>query len=189
MSELQDNEGNDPLATDALVSQLDEILEKFATVVTDDSAVSDASRIARIGRLEKLRAATAALQAAESVRFAQSQVEEQLAANLDPEVIGRGIAEQTGLACRISPDTAVRRLNTARALWFELPDTYANSSLENCMSGSPMPSSPRPGTSMLRSAWHPTGARHHGRAHRLPAQRARHRLLRRTPQARRHCCR
>lgn len=125
MSELQDNEGNDPLATDALVSQLDEILEKFATVVTNDSAVSDASRIDRIGRLEKLRAATAALQAAESVRFAQSQVEEQLAANLDPEAIGRGIAEQTGLACRISPDTAARRLNTARTLWFELPDTYS----------------------------------------------------------------
>jgi hypothetical protein len=94
MSELQaneGNEGNDPLATDALVNQLDEILEKFATVVTDESAVSDASRIDRIGRLEKLRAATAALQAAESVRFAQSQVEEQLAANLDPEAIGRGI--------------------------------------------------------------------------------------------------
>jgi hypothetical protein len=107
------------------VSQLDEILEKFATVVTDDSAVSDASRIDRIARLEKLRAATAALQAAESVRFAQSQVEEQLAANIDPEAIGRGIAEQTGLACRISPATAARRLNTARALWFELPDTYS----------------------------------------------------------------
>ena len=38
--------------------------------------------------------------------------------------IGRGIAEQIGLACRISPVTAARRLNTARALWFELPDTY-----------------------------------------------------------------
>jgi Domain of unknown function (DUF222) len=125
MSELQGNEDNEPVAADALVSQLDEILEKFATVVTDDSAVSDASRIDRIARLEKLRAATAALQAAESVRFAQSQVEEQLAANIDPEAIGRGIAEQTGLACRISPATAARRLNTARALWFELPDTYS----------------------------------------------------------------
>ncbi|HLM21096.1 MAG TPA: DUF222 domain-containing protein [Propionibacteriaceae bacterium] len=30
-----------------------------------------------------------------------------------------------GLACRISPFMAARRLDTARALWFELPDTYA----------------------------------------------------------------
>jgi hypothetical protein len=29
------------------------------------------------------------------------------------------------LACRISPVVAARRLNMARALWFELPDTYA----------------------------------------------------------------
>ena len=72
----------------------------------------------------RLRAATAALQAAESVRFAQSQVAEQLAADVHPEAIGRGIAEQIGLACRISPVAAARRLNTARAWWFELPDTY-----------------------------------------------------------------
>jgi hypothetical protein len=85
----------------------------------------DASRIDRIDRLEKLRAATAALQVAESVRFAQSQVAEQMAANVDPEAIGRGIAEQIGLACRISPASAARRLHTARAMWFELPDTYS----------------------------------------------------------------
>jgi hypothetical protein len=81
-------------------------------------------RIDRIARLEKLRAATAALQVAESVRFAKSQVAEQLAADVHPDKIGRGIAEQIGLACRISPATAARLLNTARALWFELPDTY-----------------------------------------------------------------
>jgi hypothetical protein len=59
------------------------------------------------------------------VRFAQSQVAEQLAADVYPTKIGRGIAEQIGLACRISPVTAARRLNTARALWFELPNTYS----------------------------------------------------------------
>jgi len=42
-----------------------------------------------------------------------------------PDAIGRGIAEQIGLACRISPVAAARRLNTARAWWFELPDTYS----------------------------------------------------------------
>jgi hypothetical protein len=104
---------------------LDGGLDDFASAVAEASTVSDAVRIDRIARLEKLRAATAALQAAESVRFAQSQVAEQMAANVHPEQIGRGIAEQIGLACRIAPVTAARRLNTARAWWCELPDTYS----------------------------------------------------------------
>jgi hypothetical protein len=41
-----------------------------------------------------------------------------------PDAIGRGIAEQIGLACRISPSVAARRLSTARAWWFDLPSTY-----------------------------------------------------------------
>jgi hypothetical protein len=98
-------EGGPPSA-DPLTVHLDEILDSFAATVADTTAVGDASRIDRIARLEKLRAATAALQVAESVRFAQSQVAEQMAANVDPEAIGRGIAEQIGLACRISPASA-----------------------------------------------------------------------------------
>jgi hypothetical protein len=47
--------------------------------------VADAFRIDRLARLEKLRAVTAALQVAESVRFAQSQVAEQMAAKVPPE--------------------------------------------------------------------------------------------------------
>ncbi len=124
MSALQDLEA-DPSAGDPLVGRLDEVLEDLATAVADTTPAIDASRIDRIARLEKLRAVTAALQAAESVRFAQSQVAEQLAADVHPEAIGRGIAEQIGLACRISPVAAARRLNTARAWWFELPDTYS----------------------------------------------------------------
>jgi hypothetical protein len=91
---------------------LDEILEEFATAVGDGSAISDGVRIDRIARLEKLRAVTAALQAPESVRFAQSQVAEQLAADVHPTAIGRGIAEQIGLA-QHRPRIAVR---TARHL-------------------------------------------------------------------------
>ena len=106
------------------MERLDEILDELGTAVADNSPVSDAARIDRIARLEKLRAATAALQVAESVRFAQSQAAEQIAADIHPDKIGRGIAEQIGLACHISPVAAARRLNTARALWFELPDTY-----------------------------------------------------------------
>jgi hypothetical protein len=125
MSELGDREVIAPPAADAMVARLDEILDDFASAVADTRTVSDAVRIDRIARLEKLRSAAAALQVAESVRFAQSQVAVQMAADVHPEQIGRGIAEQIGLACRIAPATAARRLNTARALWFELPTTYS----------------------------------------------------------------
>jgi hypothetical protein len=81
-----------PLSADPLTVHLDEILDSFAAAVVDATPASAAARIDRIARLEKLRAATAGLQIAESVRFAQSQVKEQMAAKVDPEAIGRGIA-------------------------------------------------------------------------------------------------
>jgi hypothetical protein len=87
-------EGSGSPSADPLTVQLDEILDSFAVAVVDATPVSDAARIDRIARLEKLRAATAALQIAESVRFAQSQVAEQMAAKVQPEAIGRGIAER-----------------------------------------------------------------------------------------------
>jgi hypothetical protein len=90
----------------------------------DGAEVPDAVRINRIARLEKLKAATAALQAAESVRFAQSQAGAQMAADIHPDKIGRGIADQLGLACHLSGFEAARRLGRARALWFDLPETY-----------------------------------------------------------------
>ncbi len=58
------------------------------------------------------------------VKFAQSHVSQQIATDVHPAAIGRGIAEQIGLACHISPTLAARRLNTARAWWLKLPDTY-----------------------------------------------------------------
>jgi hypothetical protein len=64
------------------VGRLDEMLQELGAAVADCTPVSDVERIDRIARLEKLRAVTAALQAAESVRFAQSQAEEQLAADV-----------------------------------------------------------------------------------------------------------
>jgi hypothetical protein len=42
-----------------------------------------------------------------------------------PKAIGRGVADQVALACRISPFAGSRRLGVARALWFDLPHTYA----------------------------------------------------------------
>ena len=97
----------------------------FQEAAFDPTPVSDAVRIDRIAAMEQVRAATAGLQMAESVRFAQSQVEQQLAMDVHPEEIGRGIAEQIGLACHVSPVVGARRLGVARALRFDLPETYA----------------------------------------------------------------
>jgi hypothetical protein len=124
MSAVQVVEAEEP-AADPLVARLDGLLAELGAAVADCTPAGDAARIDRIARLEKLRAVTAALQAAECVRFAQSQVAEQLAAKVHPEAIGRGIADQIALACKLSPFTGSRRLSVARALWFDLPDTYA----------------------------------------------------------------
>jgi hypothetical protein len=86
--------------------------------------VPDAARIDRIARLEKIKAAAGALQMAESVRFAQAQADAQLAADVHPDKIGRGIADQLGLACRGSGFEAAPRLGVAWGLWFELPEPY-----------------------------------------------------------------
>ena len=117
---LDEGSGSDPL-----VARLDRLLAELGAAVADCSPASDADRIDRIARLERLRAVTAALQAAECVRFAQSQVAAQMAAQVHPAAIGRGIADQIALACKLSPFAGSRRLGVARALWFDLPDTYA----------------------------------------------------------------
>ena len=111
----------DPVG-DPQTGWLDAVLACLAEGVTecasrgDAGGGSDAARIDRIARLEKIKAAAAALQMAESVRFAQSQAEAQLAADVHPDKIGRGIADQLGLACRVSGFAAARRLGVARAL-------------------------------------------------------------------------
>ncbi len=118
------------LVIDPQTGWLDDVLACLAEGVAecasprDAGGVSDAMRVDRIARLEKIKAAATALQVAESVRFAQSQAEAQLAADVHPDKIGRGIADQLGLACRVSGFEAARRLGVARGLWFELPETY-----------------------------------------------------------------
>src|SRR5215207_1673543 len=115
---------------DPLCARLDGMLAELAAAVAgcaelrDVGEVSDGERIDRIARLEQLKAAVGALQAAESVRFAQSQVELQIAAEVHPRAVGRGIADQIALACKVSPSEGSRRLGIARALWFDLPETF-----------------------------------------------------------------
>ncbi len=77
--------------------------------------------------LEQLRAALAAAQHTEMVAFGRAQVEEQseqiAAGRLDPEKLGRGIADQVGLAAHVLPWLGSRRLTVARTLAADLPHT------------------------------------------------------------------
>ena len=106
-----------------LLDELTSLTTDAAGGVVDDS--SEADLIDQVAVLERLRAAVAALQAATVVRFARARVERQLALDVHPRDVGRGIAEEIGLACRVSPTVAARRLGSAWAWWFDLPHTYA----------------------------------------------------------------
>jgi len=88
-----------PTSVDPLAMRRDAVLAELGVATADASAVSDQHRIDRIARLEQLRAVTAALQVSECVRFAQSQVDAQLAPTFTREAIGRGVADQIALAC------------------------------------------------------------------------------------------
>ena len=125
MSVLRVVESAEARSSDPVVARLDDLLGELAAFVTDHRPVADADRIDQLDRLERIRAVVAAVQTAEMVRFAQSQTAQQLAADVHPKRIGRGIADQIALACRISPCEGSRRLGVARALWFGLPETYA----------------------------------------------------------------
>ena len=106
---------------DPVVDWLDRLLASLADLVTDADPATDAERIDRLAALEKVKAAVGAVQVAEIVRFGRSQVEAQRAAGVHPRRVGRGIADQIGLACKTGPADGVRRLGDARALWFEMP--------------------------------------------------------------------
>lgn len=112
----------DPV-TGWLAGVLDRLGRQIGPSLAAGSA-DDAARIDRIALLEQIKAAAAALQAAETVAFAWSQVAAQRRADLDPARVGRGIADQLALACRVSPAEGSRRLGLARAWVADLPGTF-----------------------------------------------------------------
>jgi len=105
-------------------------LTELADTPVDDPAVPGAAvRIDRIAVLEQLRSALAAAQHTEMVGFGRSQVAEQAdlvaAGRLDPEKLGRGIADQIALAAHVSPSQGSRRLTIATTLAADLPNIRA----------------------------------------------------------------
>ncbi|HWH98980.1 MAG TPA: DUF222 domain-containing protein [Propionibacteriaceae bacterium] len=79
----------------------------------------------RIAALEKIKAAAAAAQLAEVVRFTQSQLADQHADGVDYGRLGRGIGDQIGMATKSGPWQGARRLTIARDLWQELPGCFS----------------------------------------------------------------
>ncbi|MCD2189106.1 DUF222 domain-containing protein, partial [Actinomycetospora soli] len=104
-------------------------LAELAELPTDPTSDGGAACIDRIALLEKLRSAVAAAQHTAMVAFGRAQVEAQIElvaeGRLDPEKLGRGIADQIALAAHVSPHIGDRRLSVARALATDLPCTRA----------------------------------------------------------------
>jgi hypothetical protein len=77
----------------------------------------EAALIERITRLEERKAAVAAEQADAILEFARAHADSQTATgSVEPEALGRSIAAQVGLACRVSPSEGRRRVRIARDL-------------------------------------------------------------------------
>ncbi len=106
---------------DPVTAGLVGVLAWIGELVGSGAAVGDGVRIDRIVVLERLKAALEALQAVEIVGFARSQVVEQQRLDVDPRRVGRGIADQVALACKVSPTEGSRRLHLARDLCLDLP--------------------------------------------------------------------
>ncbi len=109
---------------DAVLNWLSETLAALGELVVGGGGVEAATRIERIALLERVKAAVGAVQVAETVKFAQSQVEEQRAAGVDYRRLGRGIGDQIGMATKAGPWHGSRKLTMARDLWFELPGVF-----------------------------------------------------------------
>ncbi len=106
---------------DPVTARLTDTLAWIGDMVAGAEPVDDALRIDRIALAERLKAALDALQAVEIVDFARSQVAEQQRLDVDPARVGRGIADQVALACKVTPTEGSRRLHVARDLCLDMP--------------------------------------------------------------------
>jgi hypothetical protein len=109
---------------DEVTLWLQDMLAGLGGLAYDTDPVDDAARIDRIAVAEQIKAALDAVQANEIVAFAKSQVAEQQRLDVDPRKVGRDIADQIGLACKVSPTEGSRRLHVARDLVLDMPTTF-----------------------------------------------------------------
>ena len=77
------------------------LLDELTSMTTDalggvDDESSEADLIDQVALLERLRGAVSAAQAATVVRFARARVERQLALDVHPRDVSRGIARRSG---------------------------------------------------------------------------------------------
>ena len=121
---IEDDLRLDEPAGDAVLGWLEEARTVFGWLAAGDGTADAATRIERVAALEKIKAAAAAAQLAEVVRFAQSQVAEQHDAGVDYRRLGKGIGDQIGMAIKAGPWQGARRLTIARDLWQELPGCF-----------------------------------------------------------------
>ena len=130
------------------MAEVSAMLARLGVLAAAPEQASDAVRVDRIAVLERLRGAVAAAQHGEMVAFARSQVEAHIAdSRLDARHVGRGIGDQIGLACRVSPFTGARRLAVARALHSDLPGIRALLAAGRVSEDTAAWSWPRPATS------------------------------------------
>lgn len=88
-------------------------------------ADAEAEAVDRLRALEELKAACAAAQARETVRFHQLRCEAEAAAGVPARERGRGVASEVALARSGSPQSGSRDVGLARALVEEMPHTMA----------------------------------------------------------------
>jgi hypothetical protein len=92
-----------------------------AWLTTRLEADSDASRIDRLVAMDRLTAALDAAKAEETAAFYDSQVEAQKAAGIPARRLGQGVAEQVGLARKMSPARAARYVSASRLMVTQMP--------------------------------------------------------------------
>lgn len=96
------------------------MIEKLTSMPPTTEA---AAGIEVIGLLESLKAVAGAAQARQTVVFVESRYAEQTAAGVPTKQVGRGVADEVGLAKRCSPFHARKYVGWARTLTTELPST------------------------------------------------------------------
>ncbi|WP_248292333.1 DUF222 domain-containing protein [Actinomycetospora sp. TBRC 11914] len=113
----------------AMLARLGELAQAPTDPTGDGERDGDggAALIDRVAVLEQMRAALAVAQHTAMVAFGRAQVEAQAqlvaAGQLDPEKLGKGIADQIALAAHVSPWQGSRRLTIASTLATDLPET------------------------------------------------------------------